>query len=178
MVEEWRDAPGFEGVYEVSSLGRVRSLTRQVRTFWGTRTVRGQIIKSKPGTNGYERVVLSVQRVAYTRNVHRMVCMAFNGPPPRGEPLACHRDGVKTHNTPENLYWGSNSDNMLDMVRHGSYRSANAAKTHCPSGHEYSESNTYIIPSTGGRMCRVCKKRQSLEHYHRRREGARFWAEQ
>lgn len=60
---------------------------------------------------------------------------------------------------PAHLYSGDQSDNMQDAVRRGHHKNANV--TCCPKGHEYSEENTYIIPKTGSRDCKICARERS-----------------
>lgn len=74
--------------------------------------------------------------------------------------MALHRDGDALNNTPENLYWGSYSENMRDAIEHGTHVAA--SKTHCPQGHEYDAENTRYTKD-GHRVCRTC---------HRNREKA------
>ena len=84
IVEQWRDIPGFEGRYQVSDQGRVRSVDRYVRLVaHGVETrrlARGKVLAPAPGTHGYPSVVLG--RDGGTRAVHRLVALAFLGPPP------------------------------------------------------------------------------------------------
>lgn len=153
MGEEWRPIPGTEGRYSVSNRGVVRGENvNQPRR--GRRRTLGPL---KPSLNryGYERVTLGLGGTRWHATIHRLVCGAFHGPPPNDKPLACHRDGNTLNNRADNLYWGSASDNMQDVLRHGNNRNAN--KTHCPKGHEYSERNTYR-DSKNIRHCRECAK--------------------
>jgi hypothetical protein len=123
--EEWRAVVGFEGRYEVSSLGRVRSLSRVERLKCAcghgfvSRLKRGQLLKLSVRTDGYLKVGLhgeeGHQRQA---SVHRTVCTAFHGPPAPGMDAA-HGDGVKTNNRADNLRWATRAQNMADKVRHG-----------------------------------------------------------
>ena len=120
----WKDLPGFEGAYEVSDDGRVRSLARTIkRSFadgrsytckWPSR----DLVLFSDG-HGY-RCVKGCGR-GKKRNiwVHRAVCWAFNGAPPKGKPVVRHRDGNILNNTPQNLVWGTMAENSHDMIEHG-----------------------------------------------------------
>jgi hypothetical protein len=142
--EEWRPVEGFPG-YEVSNLGRVVSEKRGER-----REIRGGLAGS-----GYRKVALiSPDGHRYGKKVHLLVAEAFIGPRPEGL-IARHLDGDKLHNAADNLCWDTYSENGLDQVRHGVH--ANANKTHCRRGHEYSDANTYVTPR-GKRMCRTCPR--------------------
>ena len=111
-MEEWRDVPGYEGLYQVSNLGRVRSEKRS--------TTRGVILKGKINTHGYVEVTLSKKNVRKTARVHRMVAIAFI-PNPEGKPQVNHRNGDRSDNRAENLEWCTASENMVharDVLHH------------------------------------------------------------
>lgn len=153
-AESWLPIPGWEGLYEVSSHGRVRSLDRSVHYPGGWSVpMAGRVLKQRLSTNGYPYVSLTNGARRETARVHRLVAHAFHGEPEPGH-FALHRDDVKTNNTAENIRWGSPSDNNYDAVRNG--RNHLAAKTHCAHGHEFNEANTYVR-ATGGRVCRQCR---------------------
>lgn len=170
MDEEWRALPNWYGdCYEVSSTGLIRSLTRSVRTKGNkTRVLRSQVINPRINQGGYEQVTLSKNRIAKTFLVHRLVCEAFNGPPPDdSKTWVLHGDGNRRNNLPENLRWGDVVDNVADSILHGTIARFNATKTHCPQGHEYTEENTYINPGRGSRACRICKTKHGRESWRR-----------
>lgn len=117
-MEEWRAVVGFEGAYEVSSEGRLRSLDRTVETRPGIMArIGGRTLKLAPGPNGYPRASLNDGTGARMRYVHRLVCEAFYGP--AGGRFALHENGVRTDNRIENLRWGDRLDNGADAVRLG-----------------------------------------------------------
>lgn len=101
--EEWRDVPGWEGVYEVSSLGRIR---------------RGGRILTPNIKNGYPFVKLKNLPRKEGGYIHRLVCRAWHGEAASGLEV-CHGDGDKTNNTPGNLRWATRRENMHDKIRHG-----------------------------------------------------------
>ena len=113
-MEIWKAVPDYEGFYEASSLGRVRSLDRRS----GQKFCRGVIISPSSDGAGYES--FSARKVGkITRmKVHRAVCSAFHGaPPPKSD--ARHLNGDRSDNRAENLAWGSRRENMADMIAHG-----------------------------------------------------------
>lgn len=125
MREEWRAVPGFEGFYEASSLGRIRSLSRTSvvpSPRWGTMMSRrhtGRILKpKKTGKLRYFYVVLSVGGARKNRTIHTMVCEAFHGPRPAGLEAA-HWDDDKANNSADNVRWASPLDNAQDKKRNG-----------------------------------------------------------
>lgn len=159
-LEEWRPVIDYEGLYEVSSLGRVRSVERNVptRNKWnnsvGTLHVKGRMMKLVPKDTGRLQTMLSKEGHKRQWQVHQLVARAFLGPKPSPKHEVCHNDGDHLNNRPGNLRWGTKSENMTDRVLHG--QDHNSRKTHCPRDHEYTSENTYISP-VGWRQCRKCK---------------------
>jgi hypothetical protein len=149
--EVWRDVVGYEGLYRVSSLGRVMSLPRT--------TTRGGLLKQNVGTNGRLEVNLTRNGQQKVHRVHSLVAEAFLGPRPTGMEVR-HLDGNATNNSAGNLAYGTHAENMDDMRRHGS--SGHRRKTHCPKRHEYTPDNT-VYNSKGGRACRECARIKSRD---------------
>lgn len=115
--EKWKPVVGAEGRYEVSNLGRVRSLTRFVRCCHGAhRTVPSMILK--PGRMSQFGHVSVALGKGNSRCVHTLVLEAFVGPRPKGFD-ACHKNGVGGDNRLVNLRWASRSDNNRDITRQG-----------------------------------------------------------
>jgi hypothetical protein len=155
MPETWKPIPGYEGAYEVSDLGRVRSLARV--TDRGRRW-QGRLLTPCPLQNGY--LIVTLWRDGRQRSplVHRLVLLAFVGEGPEGTEVR-HADGSRTNNALSNLSWGTHSENQCDQVEHGTH--INASKSHCPSGHPYDAANTYIYPGRAHRGCRACRREHS-----------------
>jgi hypothetical protein len=109
--EEWRLCLG--GYYEVSSLGRIRRVVPR------TNTRAGQIISLKMNRTGYWCFTASCNAVKFHRTVHRVVCEAFNGPPPAPGLTVNHKSGVKTDNRPANLEWATQAENEAHATANG-----------------------------------------------------------
>lgn len=155
MTEErWLPVVGYEGLYEVSDQGRVKSLQRRVRDRKGFRLVRERILRWNQNGFGYHTVVLCREGSKKTRSIHQLVLEAFVGPRPDGA-VACHNDGNPTNNQPSNLRWDTQSNNLYDAVRHGTNRLA--AATECKRGHAFTPDNTYI-DGKGWRRCNQCRR--------------------
>lgn len=120
MGEVWKQISNYEGLYEVSSLGRVRSLPRHVRHSKNGSLIvrRGKMLKPTNDTKGYPTVCLSKNGVVKRFRVHRLVCRAFNGRPPAHWEV-CHRDGNRENNKAKNLRWGTRASNHNDKRAHG-----------------------------------------------------------
>ena len=104
MTEEiWKDIPNYEGIYQASNLGQVKSLERFRKGKNGSLvTVKERILKLKLTHRGYYRVDLWKQSIGKHYKVHRLVWEAFNGPIPEGLQVN-HINEVKTDNRLSNL---------------------------------------------------------------------------
>lgn len=107
-AEVWRPVVGYEGLYEVSNLGRVRSL----------RGARPKVMKGYITKKGYHRILFCVRRKTRKRFAHHLVLEAFVGPCPDGQ-QARHLDDDKLRNELENLAWGTSVQNTADAIRNG-----------------------------------------------------------
>lgn len=158
MTEQWKPVVGFEGLYEVSSRGRVRSLPHSAPGRPGVvMHFAGKVLPGSVNPQGYIEVGLSRDGVRTLRKVHRLVLEAFVGPRPDGTE-GCHGDGDPGNNRLTNLRWDTRSANTYDKVRHGTHPMA--AKTACKYGHPYTDENTYRRKN-GARQCRTCRREQS-----------------
>lgn len=121
-VEAWEDIPGFSS-YQVSNMGRVRSLTRTKRYVRknGTvyrRSIQGRII-STGNLNGYRNLTLVSDRGQKTPMLlHRLVLKTFVGGCPDGM-QGCHNNGDRSDNRLENLRWDTITNNHSDKIKHG-----------------------------------------------------------
>lgn len=124
--ERWLPVLGYEGFYEVSDRGRVRSLPRVTERI-GRRgkssllRFPGKLLKTPPfGKAGHVGVNLYENGKGSTFQVHRLVLDAFVGPRPDG--MECrHLDGNPANNRLENLAWGTRAENMADRTRLGEH---------------------------------------------------------
>lgn len=108
-MEEWKEIEGYEGLYEVSNLGRVRSIDRVLMqpNKWGfisSNYYKGKILSPKITKCGYCSINLSKDNKAKMVTVHRLVAKAFI-PNPDNLPYVNHKDEVKSNNQAENLEW-------------------------------------------------------------------------
>ena len=127
-MEEWKDIEGYEGLYQVSNLGRVKSLERETpftsreretpfTSRWGqrvTRTRKEFIMKTKEQFNGYLYLCLRNCGAKWI-SVHRLVAQAFI-PNPDNKPQIDHIDGNKHNNCVENLRWVTAAENAANPL--------------------------------------------------------------
>ena len=121
MTETWKAIQGYEGFYEVSDAGSVRSVERTLLVkrlnFRRRISYPARRLKGYPDAKGYAWVFLAKNGQRERRFIHRLVCEAFHGPSEGRHAL--HGDGDKHNNRASNLRWGSAFDNMKDKLLHG-----------------------------------------------------------
>ena len=139
-TEVWKDIKGYEGLYQVSNMGRVKSLGRMVASKKGSKQYRKERIL-KPWTNrgGYLQVTLcngSNKRTA--PQVHRLVCKEFHKNP-ENKPEVNHINEDKLDNRACNLEWVTAKEN----INHGT-RTARMAKTRSKSVGQYTRDGKFV----------------------------------
>lgn len=118
MNEEWRDILGFEGFYQVSSTGRVRSLDRNVSHYRGDQCELKGKCRAASNTGPYKTIVLSKNGSQTSHLVHRLVANAFV-PNPENKPNVNHKDFNPANNCTHNLEWTTQVENIEYSVRAG-----------------------------------------------------------
>jgi len=127
MCEEiWKAIAGFDGFYEVSSLGVVRSIERKVlRKDGRLTTVKAKLLSAAPDFYGYPRVSLRGDGKSHQQKVHRLVADAFLVAPPgivgttKNAFCINHKDGNKLNNCVKNLEWVRTSENYTHAMENG-----------------------------------------------------------
>lgn len=149
--EVWRPVMGYEGRYEVSSLGSIRA------------TATGEVRKPQAHKSGHLRVLLYPG--GKVMPIHRAVAHAFLGDP--SGMVVRHLNGDPQDNRPENLAIGTQAENIADQVLHGTHY--NATKTHCSNGHEFTPENTLNMTGRTKRVCRICNSERGRRKYLKRK---------
>ena len=114
MQEIWKDIEDFED-YQVSNLGRVRSLARLAGNDNANRNLLERILKQSPDKKGYLMAWLYKDKKRYTKKVHRLVAEAFI-PNQDNKPQIDHINGCKTSNSVENLRWCTSKENFHNPI--------------------------------------------------------------
>lgn len=151
--EIWKDIPGYEGQYQVSDFGHVKSLARRVKRSQGLYNVSERILKSIQRPDKYYVVHLP-HGMVYT---YQLVLLAFVGPCPEGQECR-HLDGNCQNNRLDNLKWGTRSENARDRVRHGWRSQPQMKPVRCGDGRIF-ESVSAAARATGnlqGNVSNIC----------------------
>lgn len=117
----WEPIKGYEGLYEVSEHGVIRSCARYIKTnirHVDTRLIEGRFLKQNTKRNGYKTVDLCKEGKVKTVLVHRIVATAFC-PNPHGYRFVNHIDSNRANNDSSNLEWVSSSENRMHGIKHG-----------------------------------------------------------
>lgn len=159
MTEEWRDIPGFEGFYQASNTGRIRSLdrivTRMRRGFEQKYFKAGIVLKSTPTKRGYFRVLICIDPIRIHKTVHQLVALTFI-PNPNNLKELNHKNGVKADNQPENLEWCTRRHNIQHAFDTGLNKGSQfgkCGKLHTRSKRVLSIRDTAIIEHESRYMC-------------------------
>jgi hypothetical protein len=111
MKETWKDIDGYEGIYQISTMGRVKRLV-------GYSCKRERILKPCPNGRGYLHVGVLKNGKRKNLRIHRSVAVIFI-PNPENKPQVNHIDGVKTNNRIDNLEWNTASENIIHAHANG-----------------------------------------------------------
>ena len=155
--ENWKPIKDFEGYYEISSFGRVKSLNRVIETSDGiNKKIKERILKSSENSNGYLIVTLKKNNKRKQFKVHRLVAEAFI-PNPESKPYIDHINTIRTDNRVSNLRWVTQKENCNNELSKKNYSEAQ-------KGHEVSE-------ETKKKIGKVHKGRKHTEETKKKLKG-------
>ena len=119
-MQQWKDIKGYEGMYQVSDMGNIRSLDRIVKRKNHTVKIKGKILSPNPlKKSGHMYVNLSKNGKYKSLYVHRLVALHFIGNPPTIKHQVSHINCEAQDNRVNNLEWATQSENNLNGVRNG-----------------------------------------------------------
>lgn len=113
-LEIWKDIKGYEGLYRISNLGKVKSLSR-ITPGAISRYLPTKILKTRIGNRGYVEIQLSLNGVRTHYSIHQLVARAFI-PNPENKPYIDHINGDRTDNRYNNLRWVTHKENMNNPI--------------------------------------------------------------
>lgn len=174
MVEIWRDIKDYEGLYQVSNLGRVKSLEHKVKYKHVYRTVKERILKPATLNNGYLIVSLHKNKKMKTYTIHRLVAEAFK-PNLHNYPTVDHINRIKTDNRADNLRWAPYELQVANSsaIKNSNKATSKPVKQYTVDGQFIREyrSLTEASIETGlqiGNICKCC-------YYKRKSTGDYIW---
>ena len=141
MEEIWKDIKGYEGLYQASSLGKIRSLDRIITTKKGKIFYKGRILRDSLGTNGYKHVVLSKNGDRNTKYIHNLVASTFLDVIDGYN--VDHINSIKTDNRLENLRYITHFENS-SRANKGRYK-CNSMEKNPKSKNVYGIDNGEIV---------------------------------
>lgn len=161
-MEEWRTIIGYDGLYEVSNYGNVRSVQRKVKTKGGAiRNSPGRLLMQKVARNGYKQVHLMKENVGRWYLVHRLVAIAFV-PNQANLPQVNHKDENKQNNRCDNLEWVTASHNCRYGHRNDKMVAERSKKVECIIGNDVKTYNSIreaarLTGISASHICQCCK---------------------
>jgi len=127
MEEIWKDIQGYEGLYQISNLGRVKSFPRLTNRGSGSYITKERILKNTLMTIGYNRVELSINSERKFYSIHRLVAIHFIANP-ENKPQVNHINGIKHDNRIKNLEWCTAIENSRHAFKTGLHGSRKGEK--------------------------------------------------
>jgi hypothetical protein len=168
-IEIWKDIEGFDGLYQVSNLGRIKSLLRNVVKSNGNNyTIRERVLKQCISKKGYYFVNLHKDGKQYMKKIHRLKAIHFI-PNPNNLPCLNHKNGNKLDNTTKNLEWcthGHNNQHAYDTgLKIGAMTGKFGADNHSSKAVQQLDKNTDIVLNTFG-SAHEAKRETGISYQH------------
>jgi hypothetical protein len=121
-IEQWKDIPDYEGLYQVSDLGRVKSLEKTLIKNKIKCVYKALIKKPHISKRGYWEIGLCKNSLGITKKIHRLIAISFIDNP-KNHPQVNHIDGNRLNNIISNLEWVNNRENSCHRVKSSNWTS-------------------------------------------------------
>ncbi|KAA6303151.1 MAG: hypothetical protein EZS26_000754 [Candidatus Ordinivivax streblomastigis] len=116
IIEIWKDIPEYEGFYQASNLGKIKSCKRYVlHPQYGKQLINEKVLKQNLSTTGYYQLLLCKNGKPKRYKTHRVIAQTFI-PNPENKPMIDHINGIPTDNRVENLRWVNQTENMNNPI--------------------------------------------------------------
>ena len=142
-MEIWKDIPGYEGYYQASNKGNIRSLDRLVEDNGGFYKKKGRVLKKHLAKSGYELLILSVKGQQKHCKVHRLIALTFLEKE-EGKNFVNHKDGNKSNNNVSNLEWVTPKENVKHSL-HTLLNNNNGYKYKKEIIEDYTKNNMMLV---------------------------------
>ncbi len=129
IQEIWKDIIGYEGLYQISNLGRIKSLPRIRNIRYRPYMTKERILTPTIGNNGYCYIMFQLNSVPKRYLVHRLFAIHFI-PNPENKPQINHKNGIKHDNIPTNLEWCTSAENIRHSYVNGLQKPIKGEKSH------------------------------------------------
>lgn len=169
MKEIWKPIPNYEGMYEASDMGRIRSVSRIVKRNGGTnKTLSGRVLVTSTQGNGYKCVTLSQNGCVRTYRVHRLVAITFI-PNPKGLPEVNHINENKADNSVSNLEWITHIGN----IKHGTQIERSHKHRDCKGANNGMFGRKGKLSPVSKRVAQITPQVKVIAEYDSLREAAK-----
>jgi len=116
MKKKWKDIPEYKNLYKISNYGEIKSLKRNKKNNNGKQAIKEKILKTSFNNKGYEQIVLCKNSKLKCFRIHRLVAITFIKNK-FNKPYVCHKDNNIKNNIVNNLYWGTQSENIIQAYK-------------------------------------------------------------
>lgn len=158
--EIWKDVVGYKGMYQVSNIGRTKTMSRNIYSKGSIHYIMKERVTRQTDFKGYKQIRLRKDNLSRLYFVHRLVLMAFI-PNPFNKPYVNHKNGIRNDNRVENLEWCTRSENEKHAYKYLSKE----LKMNRPKGKDHFNSYPVVQKDKNGNILKIweCAKQAKIE---------------